>query len=181
MATSLPARGVEGFSTLMTPFALLAVLRSSSMLTIRHLPGWWSVTPTWELITRLRDAICGKRLKTDVTARPSRMLNGRALIAARRASRASALTSFAAHSRARGDRHRPRRAERPARSAWSVQWQLAARFDGEVAGGAVADSTLVISGLGQTMELGRSGRSMMLTSASASYGVIDSDRQILQH
>jgi hypothetical protein len=42
------------------------------------------------------------------------------------------------------------------------------------------------------MELGRSGRSMMMTSASASggdggvagslsYGVIDSDRQILQH
>jgi hypothetical protein len=37
------------------------------------------------------------------------------------------------------------------------------------------------------MELGRSARSMMMTSASASgarslsYGVIDSDRQILQH
>src|SRR5258708_4765048 len=34
-----------------------------------------------------------------------------------------------------------------------------ARFDGEVAGGAVADSFLVISA---TMELGRSGRSMRL-------------------
>jgi hypothetical protein len=31
-------------------------------------------------------------------------------------------------------------AARPARSAWSVQRQLAARFDGEVAGGAVAIS-----------------------------------------
>ena len=33
-----------------------------------------------------------------------------------------------------------RDAARPARSAWSVQRQLAARFDGEVAGGAVASS-----------------------------------------
>jgi hypothetical protein len=47
----------------------------------------------------------------------------------------------------------------------------AARFDGEVAGGAVADSTLVIFRFGATMELGRSGRSMMMmTSASASGG-----------
>jgi hypothetical protein len=35
-----------------------------------------------------------------------------------------------------------------------VQRQLAARFDGEVAGGAVADSFFVISGSGRTMELG---------------------------
>jgi hypothetical protein len=33
------------------------------------------------------DAVYRKRLKADVLARPSRMLNGRALIAARRASR----------------------------------------------------------------------------------------------
>jgi hypothetical protein len=52
-----------------------------------------------------------------------------------------------------------------------VQRLLAARFDGEVAGGAVADSTLVIFRFGTTMELGRSGRSMMMmTSASASGG-----------
>ena len=42
---------------------------------------------------------------------------------------------------------------------------------GEVAGGAVADFTLVIFRFGATMELGRSGRSMMMmTSASASGG-----------
>jgi hypothetical protein len=40
-------------------------------------------------------------------------------------------------------------------SAWSVQRQLAARFDGEVAGGAVADFFFVISGSGRTMELGQ--------------------------
>jgi hypothetical protein len=64
-----------------------------------------------------------------------------------------------------------RDAARPARSAWSVQRQLTARFDGEVAGGAVADPFLVIFRFGATMELGRSGRSMMMmTSASASGG-----------
>jgi hypothetical protein len=46
----------------------------------------------------------------------------------------------------------------PARSACSVQRQLAARFDGEVAGGAVADFFFVILRFGATMELGRSGR-----------------------
>jgi hypothetical protein len=52
-----------------------------------------------------------------------------------------------------------------------VQRPLAARFDGEVAGGAVADSFFVIFRFGATMELGRSGRSMMMmTSASASGG-----------
>ena len=58
-------------------------------------------------------------------------------------------------------------------STWSVQRQLAAQFAGEVAGGAVANSTLVIFRFGATMELGRSGRSMMMmmmTSASASGG-----------
>jgi hypothetical protein len=50
-----------------------------------------------------------------------------------------------------------------------VQRPLAARFDGEVAGGAVADFFFVIFRFGATMELGRSGRSMMMmTSASAS-------------
>jgi hypothetical protein len=64
-----------------------------------------------------------------------------------------------------------RDAIRSARSAWSVQRQLAARFDGEVAGGAVADSILVISGFGATMELGRSVRPMMtMTSASPGRG-----------
>jgi hypothetical protein len=67
---------VEAISTLMTPFALLAALRSSSILTIRHLPGWWSVTPTWELITRLRNAVCGKRLKAYMATGPTRTLNG---------------------------------------------------------------------------------------------------------
>jgi hypothetical protein len=33
-----------------------------------------------------------------------------------------------------------------ARAGWAVQQLLAARFDGEVAGGAVADSFFVISG-----------------------------------
>jgi len=47
---------------------------------------------------------------------------------------------------------------------------LPAAFDGEVAGGAVADSALVIFRFGATMELGRSGRSVMMMSASASGG-----------
>jgi hypothetical protein len=55
-------------------------------------------------------------------------------------------------------RTRRRAAARPARSACSVQRQLAARFDGEVAGGAVADFFFVILRFGATMELGRSGR-----------------------
>jgi hypothetical protein len=38
--------------------------------------------------------------------------------------------------------------------------------DGEAAGGAVADSTLVIFRFEATMELGRSGRSMMMMSAT---------------
>ena len=43
--------------------------------------------------------------------------------------------------------------------------------DGEVAGGAVADSFFVISGFGATMELGRSVRPMMtMTSASPGRG-----------
>ena len=37
---------------------------------------------------------------------------------------------------------------------WTVQRPLAAQFDGEVAGGAVANSTLVIFRFGATMELG---------------------------
>ena len=80
------------------------------------------------------------------------------------------LVIFAALIRAREAGRRD--AARPARSTWSVQRPLAARFDGEVAGGAVADSTLVIFRFGATMELGRSGRSMMMmmTSASASGG-----------
>jgi hypothetical protein len=45
-------------------------------------------------------------------------------------------------------------AVRPARSAWLVQRQPAARFDGEVAGGAVADSFLVISGSGRRWSSG---------------------------
>jgi hypothetical protein len=74
-----------------------------------------------------------------------------------------------------------------------VQRPLAARFDGEVAGGAV-EIFVLVNLVGATMELGRSGRSMMMmTSASASgsagslsevqrpTGFIDSDRQILQH
>jgi hypothetical protein len=67
--------------------------------------------------------------------------------------------------RARGD------ADGSARPARAAQRPLAARFDGEVAGG--AESTLVIFRFGATMELGRSGRSMMMmmmTSASASGG-----------
>jgi hypothetical protein len=51
-----------------------------------------------------------------------------------------------------------------------VQRQLAARFDGGVAGGAVADSFLVIFRFGATMELGRSGRSMMMMTSAASGG-----------
>jgi hypothetical protein len=79
------------------------------------------------------------------------------------------LVIFAAPTRAREAGRRD--AARPARSAWSVQRPLAARFDGEVAGGAVADSFFVIFRFGATMELGRSGRSMMMmTSASASGG-----------
>jgi hypothetical protein len=38
--------------------------------------------------------------------------------------------------------------------------------DGEVAGGAVADSTLVIFRVGATMELGRSGRPMMMSAGA---------------
>jgi hypothetical protein len=53
-----------------------------------------------------------------------------------------------------------RDAARPARSAWSVQRQLAARIDGEVAGGA-------------TMELGRSERTTMRPLWS--YGVDGAD------
>jgi hypothetical protein len=64
------------------------------------------------------------------------------------------------HARAREAGRRD--AARPARSAWSVQRQLAARFDGEAAGGAVAESTLVIFRFGATLELGRSGRAMMM-------------------
>jgi hypothetical protein len=51
--------------------------------------------------------------------------------------------------------------------------------DGEVAGGAVADSTLVIFRFGATLELGRSGRAMMMmmmmtASASGDGGVAGS-------
>jgi hypothetical protein len=60
----------------------------------------------------------------------------------------AALTIFAAPTRAHD-------AARPARSAWSVQRQLAARFDGEVAGG--ADSFFVISGSGQRWSSGGRG------------------------
>jgi hypothetical protein len=52
--------------------------------------------------------------------------------------------------------------------------------DGEVDGGAVADSFFVIFRVGATMELGRSGRPMMMSAgagAAATYGVIDNDRQ----
>lgn len=38
----------------------------------------------------LRRNVCGKRLKADVSARPTRMLNGRAFVAAGRAPRALA-------------------------------------------------------------------------------------------
>ena len=99
------------------------------------------------------------------------------------------------HARARSDPHRPRlrRAERPARSAWSVQRQLAARFDGEVAGGAVANSFFVISGSGRRWSSSGRGDPVMTTdadvglrwwrrrSSAVRYGAIDNDRQILQH
>ena len=67
---------------------------------------------------------------------------------------------------------RQRDAARPARSAWSVQRQLAARFDGEVAGGAVADSVLVISGSGRRWS---SGDSMV---RSPAVGAIDDDDDV---
>jgi hypothetical protein len=57
------------------------------------------------------------------------------------------LTELAVVARAREAGRRD--AARPARSAWSVPRQLAARFDGEDAGGAVADSFFVISGSGR--------------------------------
>jgi hypothetical protein len=59
-------------------------------------------------------------------------------------------------------------------SAWAVQRQLAARFDGEVAGGGPSPiSTLVILRFGATMELGRSERTTMrpLPRPLWSYGV----------
>ena len=56
------------------------------------------------------------------------------------------LVLFAALTRAREAGRRD--AARPARSAWSVQRPLAARFDGEVAGGAVAIFVLVNLGWG---------------------------------
>jgi hypothetical protein len=63
-----------------------------------------------------------------------------------------ALTMLAAVSRAREAGRRD--ADRPARA---VQRQLAARFDGEVAGGAVADSFFVISGSGRRWSSGGRG------------------------
>jgi len=65
---------------------------------------------------------------------------------------------FAALTRARETGRRD--AARPARAAWSVQRQLPARFDGEVAGGAV-EIFVLVNLVGATMELGRSGRSMI--------------------
>jgi hypothetical protein len=72
-----------------------------------------------------------------------------------------------------------------------VQRPLTARFDGEVAGGAGADSFFVISaravgaidddddvGFGERR---RWWRRRVAQRGSATYGVIDSDRQILQH
>ena len=77
-----------------------------------------------------------------------------------------------------------------------------ARFDGAVAGGAVADSVFVISGSGQRWSSGgnstdtgaidddddvgfgarrRWWRRRVAQRGSATYRVIDSDRQILQH
>jgi len=62
------------------------------------------------------------------------------------------------------------------RSAWSVQRQLAARFDGEVAGG--ADSFFVISGSGRPTDddVGFAG-SGRRRGRAASHGVIDNDRK----
>ena len=77
--------------------------------------------------------------------------------------------SLPSRARARLGRHD---AARPARSAWSVQRQLAARFDGEVAGGAVADSVLVISGSGRRWS---SGDSMV---RSPAVGAIDDDDDV---
>jgi hypothetical protein len=70
-------------------------------------------------------------------------------------SQSSGLLIFAAPTRAHEAGRRD--AARPARSAWSVQRPLAARFDGEVAGGAVADSFFVISGSGQRWSSGGRG------------------------
>jgi hypothetical protein len=52
--------------------------------------------------------------------------------------------------------------DRPGRCSGS----LAARFDGEVAGGTVADSFFVIFRFGAMMELGRSGRPMMMMTSA---------------
>ena len=79
----------------------------------------------------------------------------------------SALTILAAHSRARG-LGGTMQLDLP-RSAWSAQRPRAARFDGEVAGGAVADSVLVISGSGRRWS---SGDSMVRSPAA---GAIDDD------
>jgi hypothetical protein len=67
-----------------------------------------------------------------------------------------------------------------------VQRQLAARFDGEVAGGAVADSFFVISGSGRRWSSGGWGdRSIDHEAAAApaeiSNGVIDNRSENLQH
>jgi len=79
-----------------------------------------------------------------------------------------------------------------------VQRQLAARFDGEVAGGAVAhfsdipvrgdDGARAVGAIDDDDEVGfgfgerrRWWRRRVAQRGSATYGVIDSDRQILQH
>jgi hypothetical protein len=66
-----------------------------------------------------------------------------------------ALTMLAVDTRAREAGRRD--GDRPARAGWAVQRLLAARFDGEVAGGAVADSFFVISGSGQRWSSGGRG------------------------
>ena len=78
-------------------------------------------------------------------------------------------SSLPPRARARLGRHD---AARPARSAWSVQRPVAARFDGEVAGGAVADSVLVIFGSGRRWS---SGDSMV---RSPAVGAIDDDDDV---
>ena len=104
-------------------------------------------------VSLLMTDLTGKRLELLRNIRPT--IHAVAFLGSIGDSKATAFTLLAALTRAREAGRRD--AARPARSAWSVQRQLAAQFDGEVAGGAVADSFFVISGSGQRWSSGGRG------------------------
>jgi hypothetical protein len=88
----------------------------------------------------------------------------------------TAARALCGHARARGVTiPASSEAERPARAVWT-----ALRLLVDVASPFLF-SGIVVRRFGATMEVGRSGRSMMSAGAGASYGVIDNRSENLQH